>query len=342
MNSHRIKQLLTTAGFLFLVNINSHAFDAEKTEITLQDILNMPIWDRSCHHYCFTGVCVWLKCSITGCEIETSLRVSHYNPDLLVSVYDQPGDNPWREAETIYGALEKSLANTFVHTFHSVDAAGGHRTEGGNTGADQSLRYKEVTALGHPMAQFSEFFSSSEYFCPSEATAFVPYFSSGIDALSWRLGTLEMLYLPYLLPGVRVVGEGGIAQQWGSVWPRTGFINQKDDAKAAAVIAQRVGNIVTQPGQPHLYFPLNGNGYNKTWLPGELIENREDTGVWQMLAPKQDQQCYVFGENDVFSTSWSKDRQTEDNRYAFTLWRPYECCKAKGTYLFTVPLRVCL
>jgi integrating conjugative element protein (TIGR03756 family) len=319
------------------------AFDAEKTEVTTADILSMPISDPTCHNYCFEGICVWLICSIYECEIETSIRVSHYNPDLIVSVYDESGENPWTEGESLYSDLEKSAADSLVGQFHTVDAGGGHRTEGGNPATDQSLRFKEAAAIGHPMSSFADYFlSDTGYFCPSEAESFFPYFSSSVDALTWRLGLPEMLYLYNLLPGVRVVGEGGFFQQWGPMWPRTGFINQKDDAKAAAVIAQRAGNIVTQTFQPHIYWPLNGNNYNRTWLPGELVENDASTGVWQMIAPKQDEQCYAFGENDVFSTAWSEDRQTEDNRYVFSLWRPYSCCEAKGAYLFTVPARICL
>ena len=298
--------------------------------------------DASCHNYCFEGICVWLLCTPFGCDIETSVKVSHYNPDLLVSVFDKPGDNPWIDAESIYGDFEKNLTDTWVEQFSDAQAGGGHSVEGGNTLTDHSLRFKEVTAIGHPLAMLGNFLSNTEYFCPSEATAFMPYYSSGFDAWSWRLGFQEMFYLYYLLPGIRVVGKGGIVQQWGPVWPRTGFIKQKDDVKAAAVIAQRAGNIVTKTNQPHIYQALNSNNYNKTWLPGELVENDKNTGVWQMLVPKEDEQCYVFGENDVLSESWSKGRQSEDNRYAFTLWRPYACCKAKGAFLFDVPVKVCL
>ena len=53
---------------------------------------------------------------------------------------------------------------------------------------------------------------------------------------------------------------------------------RKDDAKAAAVVAQRAGNIVTQTRQPHIYNALDGNGYNRTWLPGELVENDPEYG----------------------------------------------------------------
>lgn len=331
--------------FLFcaalLLTHQANAFEAEPTTLTTTDIANSMTLDRSCLNYCITGVCVWLRCSIVGCRIETSIRVSHYNPDLVVSIYDKPGDNPWDLAKSIYGSLEQQLTDSLVALFHDAEAGGGHRVEGGNRATDQSLRFKEVTAIGHPFSTLTDYIGNSGFFCPSEAESFFPYFSSSIDSLTWRLGTPEMLYLTNLIPGRRVVGEG-VHQQWGAVWPRTGFINQKDDAKAAAVVAQRAGNIVTQNNQPHVYNPLDGNGYNRTWLPGELIENDPDSGVWQMLAPMQDDTCYVFGQNDVFSQSWSTDRQSEDNRYAWSLWRPYECCEAQGSYLFTVPLRICL
>ena len=319
----------------------THAFEATPTTINTADIVGALTLDRSCLNYCITGVCVWLRCSITGCDIETSIRVAHNNPDLVVSVYDEPGDNPWQEMESLFGALDSSIASRIVGTFHGAFVGGGHRTEGGHPATDHSLRFKEVAAIGHPFASVSDFIGNSGFFCPSEAESFNPYLLSSLDALSWRLGLPEMLYLHNLLPGRRVVGDG-IQQQWGPVWPRTGFINQKDDAKAAAVIAQRAGNIVTQTHQPHLYNALDGNHYNRTWLPGELVENDPGTGVWQMLAPKVDEQCYAFGENDVFSTAWSQGRHSDDKRYAFTLWRPYECCEAKGAYLFTVPVRICL
>ena len=327
--------------FVLLQGYKLQAFEAEPTTITTADIVGAITLDRSCLNYCITGVCVWLRCSIYECSIETSIRVAHYNPDLVVSVYDEPGDNPWQEMESLFGSLDSGIVSGIVSTFHGAFVGGGHRTEGGNPATDQSLRFKEVTAIGHPFSSVSDFIGNTGYYCPSEAESFNPYLLSSLDALTWRLGLPEMLYLQNLLPGRRVVGDG-IQQQWGPVWPRTGFINQKDDAKAAAVVAQRAGNIVTQTRQPHIYNALDGNGYNRTWLPGELVENDPGTGVWQMLAPEVDEQCYAFGENDVLSTSWSQGRHSEDNRYAFTLWRPYECCEAKGAYLFTVPVRVCL
>lgn len=328
---------------LLLLFANSvFAFKAKPTTVNLADLLSTPITDSSCHNYCVLGVCVWLKCTLFACSIQTSLRVGHNNPDLVVSVYDQPGNNPFDEAKSLFGDLESSAANTLVSTFHPLDAGQGHRVEGGSVYTDQSLRYAEASAIGHPMAAFSEYAGQLGFLCPSEATPMQPYFSSGLDALTWRLGLPEMLYLQNLLPGVRVVGQG-VTQQWGPVFPRTGFLLQKDYAKAAAVVAQRVGNIITQTGQPHVYQALNGNNYNRSWLPGELIENDADTGVWQMVAPYQDDQCYAFGENDVTKRAWSHRRTSEDNGYVFNLWRPYECCKKRGAFLFKIDIpKVCI
>jgi integrating conjugative element protein (TIGR03756 family) len=326
---------------LLLLSSQVSAFEAKSTTITTAQIFSSVSTDKSCLNYCFTGICVWLKCVLFACSIETSIRVRHYNPDLVVSVYDEPGDNPWKEMRSVYGNFENSLTDRFVRFFHPAFAGGGHQTEGGDPAIDKSLRFKEATAIGHPYTLVSEALSDTGLYCPSEATAFYPHFSSGLDAWTWRLGLAENFYFFNFLPGRRVVGSG-FYQEWGSVFPRTGFIMQKDDVKAAAVIAQRVGNIVTQTGEPHVYSALDGNNYSRTWLPGELLENDRNTGVWQMLAPKQDKKCYVFGANDVYSKPWSHGRTSEDNRYAFALWRPYQCCEKKGAWLFDIPFKACL
>lgn len=336
-----LARILVLGVLIMCFNTQINAQDA--TEVTIADLLETPITHRSCHNYCVLGACVWLRCTPFGCSVRTSLRVSHNNPDVVVSVYDEPGANPFVEAEALFGDLEEGALEALVGTFHSVEPGFGHRVEGGSVYADQSLRYHEATAVGHPMATFGDFLAQGDFFCPSEAFSMQPIFSSGLDAITWRLGLPEMIYLPYLLPGARVVGEGGFSQQWGPVYPRTGFLLQKDYAKGAAVIAQRVGNIITQTGQPHVYWPLNGNGFNRTWLPGELVENDASTGVWQMVAPYQDEQCYAFGENDVFTQGWSQGRTSPDNSYVFNLWRPYTCCRDRGSLIETVSIPpVCL
>jgi integrating conjugative element protein (TIGR03756 family) len=99
---------------------------------------------------------------------------------------------------------------------------------------------------------------------------------------------------------------------WGNVYPRSGFVSQTDDDKASAVVAQRVADIITRAGQPHVYQVLKGNRHDGYWPPGEVTEN---TGTrnhkWQRLAPHMTQSCAVFPDGSHTAAS--------DNNEAFAL-----------------------
>ena len=45
----------------------------------------------TCMRWMPIGLCFWLRCSWTGCSVRTSLKVGHYNPDLVVSAYNELG-----------------------------------------------------------------------------------------------------------------------------------------------------------------------------------------------------------------------------------------------------------
>jgi hypothetical protein len=51
---------------------------------------------------------------------------------------------------------------------------------------------------------------------------------------------------------------------WGNVYPRSGFVSQTDDDKASAVVAQRVADIITRAGQPHVYQVLKATAMTGT------------------------------------------------------------------------------
>ena len=83
--------------------------------------------------------------------------------------------------------------------------------------------------------------------------------------------------------------------------------------------AQRAGDIVTRLAQPHLYVPLTGPfaSSQKVWPPGPLKEKNRRTGTWQMLLPKTEATCGVFGGNDLMSVSgWSGGRRDGGSRRA--------------------------
>ena len=129
-------------------------------------------------------------------------------------------------------------------------------------------------------------------------------------------------------------------QTWGGVYPRTGWTTQAEEPKAAAINAQRAGDIATRTRQPHVYIPISGcaSADQSVWPPGPLVEGDPATGEWQMLLPKAESSCAVFGTNDLASVSgWGGGRVDPEGDYAWTLWRPYSCCKKEGElFLFDI------
>ena len=110
------------------------------------------------------------------------------------------------------------------------------------------------------------------------------------------------LYPASLLPGLREIGTWPL-QTWQCA-PRTGWTTQAEEPKAAAINAQRAGDIVTRAGQgcqPRLLClisrllvrPTNGSG-QRVWPPGPLVEKDPSTGTWQMLVPRTETSCNVF------------------------------------------------
>src|SRR5210317_1867226 len=64
----------------------------------------------SCMRWMPVGVCFWLHCSLYECEVETSIKVGHYQPDAVVSSYNELGGNPWIEIRSTLGLAQQSAA----------------------------------------------------------------------------------------------------------------------------------------------------------------------------------------------------------------------------------------
>lgn len=255
-----------------------------------------------CIRFLPVGVCAWLLCLPGFCAVAITPKFGHFNPDLLVHVNNPQGVNRVEDPQRI-------------------------DTHNRN---HQNLIYRDVIAVGHPLAGL--------IYCPSQATALFPYFISELDVLGWRFGIPDVLHPASYIPGLEEIGHWPL-NRWGSVYPRTGWVIQSDEPKAAAVVAQRAGDFITRLFEPHIYYPLTGLpifglGPKLTFPPFfGLIENSNLGGDWQLnqlLEPG----CLVFGKNDLLRfTSWGGGKVEADGDYTFTLWRPYTCCEILGEAL---------
>lgn len=282
------------------------------TAITTPQIIASAL-SPDCLQYRITGICYWLLCTPVGCTVKTSVKVKHNIPELVVSSYNHPSDNPWREM-----ALADAGAS---------GALSGGDTNPRITNSKTKIRFKDSAAIGHPAdAAFTQLLSAYGYSCSSNMVPFQPYFLSALDVLAWRSGAPEMLYPEALTPGVREVGQPG--DLWGNVYPRAGALGQTHDYKAGAVIAQRTADIVTRAGQLHVYLPLVPPSRPGYWPPSPVMEGKPGNHNWQMLAPLMSTTCAIFPDRSVTGTY--ADRLSESGAYAWTLWRPYSCCQRRG------------
>lgn len=261
------------------------------------------------------------------------MRVSHYNPDAVVSTFHEENTHPWSDWG---GSLARSLRSAAAGLVGMPVDSAGTRTR--DDGRDQAQLYRDADVIGHPSSLLSMLGGSGGHavLCPTPVRAFQPYFSSYLDALAWRsMLPIESLYPAALVAGLREIGTWPL-NSWGSVYPRDGHVTQQHPAKGAAVLSQRMGDIVTRNGQPHVYTPLPAGGQRMVrnmlvWQPPPLAERDASTGKWQMLVPSAQRSCEVFGANDTaVPTSWGDGRTSGTGSYAFNLWRPYSCCARAG------------
>ncbi|PHM37799.1 integrating conjugative element protein [Xenorhabdus mauleonii] len=275
----------------------------------------------ACIQWRVSGICYWLFCSWHGCTVKTSVKVTHFLPQTVVATYHGSGGNPWSDMAQI-SALSGGLENTVTGALAHLTAGGGNHNIQVAGKRTTHLRFKYADAIGHPATTLIGG-QIPGYSCKSAATPLMPYFLSTLDTVAWRSGLPESFYPEALIPGQRELGSQMRGNMWGNLYPRAGFVTQADEDKAAAVVAQRVADIITRTGQPHVYQPLTGQRRDGYWPPPPVTEN---TGTknhqWQRLSPQLSQSCAVFPDGTHSAAM--------NGNQAYALWQPYSCCKRRG------------
>ncbi|MDP8185344.1 TIGR03756 family integrating conjugative element protein [Phocoenobacter skyensis] len=305
MNKTLIKSIVCSVPFIFSESIYGSSDSINTAQIMASS------GSTDCLDYRVSGICFWLYCTPWGCSIRTSVKVSHFQPEMVVSVYNHKKQNPWKEMNFMSKGKD----------------GGGNRSKESEAVKYSQLTFKNATAIGHPEGLISKMLAKTGYYCSSQTTSFTPYFLSELDKLAWTKYIPEMAYPEALVPGMREISKN--SDTWGNVFPRGGFVTQKDAYKASAVVAQRVANIVSKNWQPHIYIPAAKRNSDGRWYPGEVKENDKKTHKWQQLFPKTLKSCDIFPD--------SPPQLSTKGNYAWALWRPYSCCKRKGqVFLYSI------
>lgn len=216
--------------------------------ISLLGSPGIAIPSSDCLQFMVVGICYWYY--YFGSE--TTVLFGHFNPDVIVEITNPEGVNR---------------------------AEDGGYSDGSENRNHQNLIFQDARAYGHPL--------SGEIYCPSTTDALSPYFLSELDTPSWKWGGLDTLTLAATTPGLREIGNW-LINNWGAVYPRTGWTIQHSEPKASGIVAQRVGDIITRDNEPHIYLSILGDYLlveddKFTWPPDSLEENTNEEGWWEEL-----------------------------------------------------------
>ncbi len=321
-------------------------------KLSAESVTTAEIISRSmsfdCLDWKINGICIWLKCSIFGCYVVTTPRISHRLPDLVVTSYPQSAKTPWAEKRSIVQSIQDQ--SNFLLLGGSIAGVGNELVQ------QESLQFNEVDVIGSPAIDSLKF---GRFLCKSAAKPHFPYFISLIDHKAWRSGLPDSERKEANTPGEREIGNWPDFT-WGSVYPRSGFVYQDHPGKAAAVSSQRAIDVVLGDSFGHIVSSFSQKSFNIIHRgnpkarsesdcnrSGGLWNNRESSCLlqswyqwlpksnekkdrWQMILPTENKSCVTFGKSAV----WPFNTLAEDGEYIWNYWAMYKCCvKASGILL---------
>ena len=256
------------------------------------------------------GVCFWITIHVfpPSVEINESLLVEHYLPDFVVAAYSTT--SPFEGITEEF--TDKPLAPIENDSERITDY-------------DTNLDFKHADVFVNPAIPVYEALARTfEYSCQSvEKIPYLPKFLSQHD-FAWKNSTLERFTPQALLGFPRM---SALPEYWGPIYPRDGWTSLPFDALSAVVIAERASEIVTGFGLPHVHIPAGSDCGDRCWPPPPVEVGNNDNR-FQQIFPDD----FVEDGNHHLprNGSWARGREDLYQKYAWVLWRKYECCAKNG------------
>lgn len=295
--------------------------DINSASITADTITALP----SCVHYKVRGLCYWA--GVNG--INTTPYIEQYLPDLVVTVFNKPGDNPWFEINHSVDLAGSAAEKQIISSLTGITAGEGQESFSDNH--EQNTFFKEADVIGNPALAVLP----NTGFLSSTATPLIPYYQSMLDASSWR--GLPQTKTPLMEEAYAMVADvthhiGTFPIDWGGIYPHEGKITSSNDAKAAAVIAQRATDLITSSNPViigHIYKPLS-NSCGEECKAAPIQENSSKT-QYQAIYPVEENRCDYFGK----TISYGNDIEAKSKgAYVWVVWRFYQgCADGDGKYI---------
>ena len=311
---HKKLMLILT---IFMMN-TSNATNINTFTITQNTLAALP----KCLHFKPTlHVCLW---SNGAGGVITTPVVSHYLPDLVVSVFNKSEGNPWIEANAMIDKIGHGIQKTIVkYESNGIDVGSGNHIL--QDLQEQNIIFKEADVIGNPALAVMP----KEGLLPSNAMPGNPYFQSMVDSALWRgLSNISRLDEGISMISLQQhhVGTGFV--NWGGVYPHQGKVIANNDVKGSAVIAQRAADLLTNEktfGHAVQSLPIICGQHCKA---AAIQENNKET-YFQMIYPIVQNDCYMLGDDN----SYDSKMLNQEGSYIWVVWRYYEGCADAGKFL---------
>lgn len=145
-----LARALTSLSVVFSAAISSPA-SAQPASTNTAGVVAATIASApSCLSYRVTGICFFLRCTPFGCTVETSIRVSHYMPDVVVSTYNDQYVHPWSDVGGFVSGLGSSAGTALLS--NPIDAsASTANPPAERPESEPRVTFKSADAIGNPL-----------------------------------------------------------------------------------------------------------------------------------------------------------------------------------------------
>jgi integrating conjugative element protein (TIGR03756 family) len=276
-------------------------------------------------HVRVIGTCFWLDNGVVP-KVTPGPALSQFVPDLVVTVSNNPGENPWMEANALYenkGALE-----LYQSAFKSVMQMPLGFGDGSGQLASQHInedRTRVVSVIGSP----GDVYQIKGVTHLPETSFMKLYYSSLADAVNERTQSGEIAYMashPHLLINHEI---GSAFNSWGPEIPRLMRVTQPSRFKASVVAALHAADIVTNKGVHLKQSTKNACGPHCV-VANVVFDAKREHIIWQEVYPNN--RNLTPGDS---SDSGDKDDVKGNGNYVFVVWRQYKgCVKQEGKLIW--------
>lgn len=281
-------------------------------------------------HFRPIGICVWLNWSIFGPYTIITPELSEYLPDLVVSVYNESGDDPWFEARETFDKVAQVAGGAAMQAVTGDDLTDGKNTSLRGEQNNNSEVTKSVDVIGSPTGLLHIPF----FMLRLDTTPFMPYFQSALDSVPGRMGIAEDLEPETWNPFGDYIGSSFL-HHWAYEFPRSMSVDNNNDYKASVSIALHAADIVTNKNTLHVVRSTSDSCGKNCAVANVVQESSDDHEIWEEVYPHD--RHIQLGQSDLTSVTplGHNDEKSGHGNYVFVVWRHYKgCIQASGHLIY--------